>query len=230
MKIHFLTFIISVLITKTSFSQIYEVGFSYGKSNFIGDVGNTKFINPNNDLIGIVFKWNRSLRHSYRLSFLKTNLSANDLESKDPRRIERGYNFENPINEFSIGMEFNFYDYNLHDYDYLFTPYLYSGITYTSFKEQVLQNSNISSTNSTESTFGIPMIVGLKYRFHDNLILSFEIGARYTFTDKIDGNNIVNDDFNYNFGNINNNDWYMFSNFSLTYTFGRNPCYCNIGK
>ena len=40
-----------------------------------------------------------------------------------------------------------------------------------------------------------------------------KIVSRYTFTDKIDGNNISNDDLNYNFGNINNDDWYMFSTF-----------------
>ena len=28
-------------------SQIYEIGGTIGGSNFIGDVGNTKFINPN---------------------------------------------------------------------------------------------------------------------------------------------------------------------------------------
>ena len=27
-------------------SQIYEVGYIHGKSNFIGDVGDTKFVNP----------------------------------------------------------------------------------------------------------------------------------------------------------------------------------------
>ena len=30
------------------------------------------------------------------------------------------------------------------------------------------------------------------------------------------------------FGNFNNNDWYVFSGFTLTYTFGRKPCYCNF--
>ena len=30
----------------------------------------------------------------------------------------------------------------------------------------------------------------------------------------------------FSFGNINNNDWYMFSGITLTYTFGTNPCYC----
>ena len=157
-------------------------------------------------------------------------LSTDDLESKDPRRIERGYNFETPINELSLGMEFNFFEFDLHDFDILFSPYIFSGISYVTFKEQLLLNGALNNTDKNQSTLAIPMVVGFKHRFYDNLILSVEIGARYTFSDKIDGNSVISDDLNYNFGNINNKDWYMFSNFSLTYTFGRNPCYCNIGQ
>ncbi|MEO9560182.1 MAG: DUF6089 family protein, partial [Nonlabens ulvanivorans] len=48
-----------------------------------------------------------------------------------------------------------------------------------------------------------------------------------TFTDNLDGSN--NEDFeNVRFGNINNNDWYVFSGVTLTYAFGRKPCYCNF--
>ncbi len=222
--------IVIFFFTQISFSQIYELGVSYGKSNFIGDVGNTRFINPIDDAFGGIFKWNRSPRHSYRLSYIRSKLSANDLESSDPRRIERGYYFETPIDEFLLGMEFNFFDFDLHESDVAFSPYIFSGISYTSFKDQLLINSAINSLENKNWTFGIPMILGIKYRFYDNYILSIEIGARYTFSDKIDGNNVSNDYLNYNFGNINNNDWYMFTKINLTYTFGRNPCYCNIGR
>ena len=112
----------------------------------------------------------------------------------------------------------------------MFSPYIYSGIVYTSYKEQILINNSIENFNKKKQTLGIPIILGLKHRLYNNIFLSFEIGARYTFTDDIDGNINSMESSNYNFGNINNNDWYMFSNFNLTYTFGRNPCYCNIGK
>jgi hypothetical protein len=52
------------------------------------------------------------------------------------------------------------------------------------------------------------------------LVLALETGARYTLTDNIDGS------FNQKFGNINNNDWYVFTGATLTYTFGTKPCYC----
>ena len=213
-----------------SFSQIYEVGVSYGKSNFIGDVGNTIFINPNDDTFGAIIKWNRSPRHSYRVTYLRSILSANDLDSEDPRRIERGYNFETPINELSLGMEFNFFEFDLHKYENLFTPYIMSGVIYSTYNEQKLMNDDLEMQLQKDSTFGIPMILGLKYRFRNNLIIFAEGGARYTFTDNIDGNNYNDELINYNFGNLNNNDWYIFYKLGITYTFGRNPCYCNIGK
>ena len=108
---------------------------------------------------------------------MRSKLSGFDIHSQDPRRIERGFSFETPINEFSIGMEFNFFDYDLHDYNVLFTPYIFSGLMYTKFDEQILQNGNLINTNSSKSTFGIPMIIGLKHRFYDNIILSLEIGV-----------------------------------------------------
>ena len=155
--------IVIFLFTQFSFSQIYEVGVSYGKSNFIGDVGNTNFIDPEDDTFGAIIKWNRSPRHSYRITYLRSTLSADDLESKDPRRIERGYNFESPINELSLGMEFNFLDFDLHDFDILFSPYIFSGISYVTFKEQLLLNGALTNTGKHQSTFAIPMVVAVSY-------------------------------------------------------------------
>lgn len=211
-----------------SHSQIYEVGLTYGKTNFIGDIGNTQFINPSNDGIGFLVRWNRSPRHSYRFSFINSTLSGDDLKSKDSRRMERGYNFSSNINEFSLGMEFNFLNYDLHTTFDKFTHYFYTGISYTSFEKQILENGYINNLHKIDYTIGIPIIIGAKFRVENSFILSFEIGARYKFTDKIDGNILNTEEISYNFGNINNNDWYMFSGFNITYTFGRKPCYCNI--
>ena len=211
-----------------SHCQIYEIGLTYGKTNFIGDIGNTQFINPSNDGLGFLVRWNRSPRHSYRFSFINSSLSGDDLKSKDSRRIERGYNFSSNINEFSLGMEFNFLNYDLHTTFDKFTHYFYTGISYTSFDRQILENGYINNLNKVDSSIGIPIIIGAKYRVENSFILSFEIGARYKFTDKIDGNILNSEEISYNFGNINNNDWYMFTGFNITYTFGRKPCYCNI--
>ena len=223
-----LLFVIVFVQVLVIHSQIYEVGLTYGKTNFIGDIGNTQFINPSNDGVGFLVRWNRSPRHSYRFSFINSSLSGDDLKSKDSRRIERGYNFSSNINEFSLGMEFNFLNYDLHTTFDKFTHYFYTGITYTSFDKQILENGYINNLDKVDSSIGIPIIIGAKFRVENSFILSFEIGARYKFTDKIDGNILNSEEISYNFGNINNNDWYMFTGFNITYTFGRKPCYCNI--
>ena len=225
-----LKFILLILIINCQFSnsQIYEFGGIFGGTNFIGDVGDTKFINPNESAFGGIVKWNRSPRHAYRISFISSNLTANDLDSNDPRRNERGYNFSSNIKEISTGMEFNFFDYNLHEYDVTFTPYIYSGIIYSKYENLFFNGNNLENSNEYDWSFGIPIVLGLKYRIFEKFILSFEIGARYTFSDKIDGSIPYNENFNFTFGNENNNDWYMFSGLNLTYTFGRQPCYCNI--
>ena len=216
--------IILLFTVQFSFAQIYEVGLFLGKSNFIGDIGETTFVNPiynevaDDWIKGISLKWNRSPRYSYRFSFFSGGLAANDLVSKDPRRAERGYKFYTPIRELSLGMEFNFLDYNLHDAGIKYTPYIYTGIIYAKFDKLALQNNAIVNLDGKTSFFGIPFILGFKYRILKHFIISGEVGSRFMFTDNIDGSVSSDEDFT-SFGNINNNDWYMFSLINLSYTF-----------
>lgn len=218
---------ISILSIQFVHSQINELGVYVGGSNFIGDVGATDYISPNEFALGAVYRWNRSARHSYRASLIFTDLSGDDLKSDDPRRTQRGYSFSNKIIEASVGMEFTFFEFDLHRGVPMATPYIYSGITLTNYDDYYFQNGVQTSENASSWAFGIPMALGFKTNFLENFILSIEVGARYTFTDALDGS-LPNDPnhLNYRFGNINNNDWYMFSGISLTYTFGQNPCYC----
>lgn len=219
--------IISILGIQYGHSQINELGVYIGGSNFIGDVGATNYISPNQLAFGAVYRWNRSTRHSYRASLIFTDLKGSDLKSDDPRREQRGYNFNNKIIEASVGMELTFFDFDLHSGEKLATPYLYSGITVANYDDNYFLNGVQTIENSSSWAFGIPMAVGFKTTFIDNFVLSFEVGARYTFTDAIDGSypNDSNHATN-RFGNINNNDWYVFSGIMLTYSFGQNPCYC----
>jgi len=75
---YFFIIIMSTLCFQASYSQIYEVGIFAGGSNFIGDVGDTNYISPNQAAFGGIIKWNRSPRHSFRLSLIYTDLKASD--------------------------------------------------------------------------------------------------------------------------------------------------------
>ncbi|KJD35494.1 inorganic polyphosphate kinase [Tamlana sedimentorum] len=223
----FILLALSILSINFSRAQINEIGIFGGGSNFIGDVGSTQYIAPNAPAIGLLYKWNASSRHSWRLSIIYSDLQANDSKSNDPRRMQRNYTLETELLEFSAGMEFTFTDFNLHSGDKIATPYLFTGLSVANHENYYYLNGEQTSENSKSWAYGIPMAIGFKTNFLGNFIVGFEIGARYTFSDEIDGN-IPDSEFrqSYSFGNINNNDWYVFTGITLTYTFGENPCYC----
>ena len=221
--------IFSICFVPNLHAQIYEGGLFLGGSNFIGDVGSTTYIAPNKPAVGFLLKWNRSPRHSFRASIMFTELEGNDSKSSDPRRIARNYDFKNSILELSVGMEFTFLDFDLHSTDHQMTPYLYTGISTAKHNNYYFQNDLQTSENLESWAYGIPMILGFKTTtMVDGIILGAEIGVRYTFSDEIDGS--VPDAPSrapLSFGNLNSNDWYVFSGITLTYTFGQKPCYCN---
>jgi hypothetical protein len=220
--------LVAFTLAQTTNAQLHEIGAYVGYSNFIGDVGSTQYINPNHLAYGAIYKWNRSPRHSYRASITRTLLEGKDINSEDPSRQSRGLQFTNTITELSLGIEFTFWDFNLHDIDPQSTPYIYTGISYFSYDTLFLEDGNLIPYGD-DSVFAIPMVLGYKATITDKIILGFEIGARYTFTDDLDGSNPVNDKKDFEglkFGNTNSNDWYMFTGVTLTYTFGKKPCYC----
>lgn len=224
-------FLLVVLFFSTSLSlaQTYEVGIFAGASNFIGDVGATNYIAPNKPAVGAIFKWNRSNRHSFRFSIIYSELEGDDAKSDDPRRIERDYSFTNQIIEGSAGIEFTFFDWDLHDEKIHATPYLYSGIT-MAFHDNYFFSSQgvLTSENTSSIAYGIPMVFGFKTNVFRNIIIAAEIGARYTFSDELDGSvpDSESRQESLSFGNLNNNDWYMFTGITVTYTFGEKPCFC----
>jgi hypothetical protein len=213
-------------------SQTYEIGGFLGGANYIGDIGKTTYIAPNTPVFGGLFRWNRSPRHSFRASLTFAKIQADDKDSKESRRIDRGYKFENNIMEASVGIEYTFWEFNMFSDKAPSAPYLYTGLTY--FWYNALYNTPGNSAiveYDNAGSVALPIILGYKVVVATKFVLSFEIGARYTFTDGLDGSNPVKDlegNRDLQFGNINNNDWYMFTGLSLTYTFGRKPCYCNF--
>ena len=229
MRYFFLIFM-SIYFFQSTEAQIYEVGVFVGGSNFIGDVGATDYISPNQAAFGAILKWNRSPRHSFRASFIFSDLEGIDGKSDDPRRIQRGYTFNTSIFEFSAGMEFTFWEFDLHTSGMKGTPYLYSGISVVNHDNYFFDQSGVYTSENTSSwAYGIPMVLGYKTNISNHFVLAAEIGARYTFSDELDGS-VPDGEFRdqFSFGNTNSNDWYVFSGITLTYTFGRRPCYCNF--
>lgn len=244
----FFTLILSLFLSVSMYSQINEIGVFVGGSNFVGDVGSTSYIAPNKLALGVLYKWNQTTRLAYRASLMYSKLSANDTESNDISRQLREDRFDTKLTEASVGIEFNFFDFDLYRAGRQFTPYIYTGISYASYEGDLSHNklttpATASSPATFEpipvsyssSSFAIPFNVGVKTTLNSRFILAAEVGARYTFKDNLDssypltrivitGTTATTE--NIAFGNINNNDWYLFTGVTLTYTFGQKPCYC----
>lgn len=206
--------------------QINEIGVFLGGANFMGDVGATNYIKPNEFAFGALYKWNKSPRYSWRISYTHATLTADDSKSDQPARQKRDYDFKNTVDELSAGLEFNFFDFNLHDLQSRTTPYVFTGLNYFRYDGLYLQGHALVM-DQKRGSLAIPMAIGIKSRIATNFILGLEVGVRYTFADDLDGSNSKNEKYQiYKFGNLNSNDWYTFSGVTLTYTFGENPCYC----
>ena len=145
-------------------------------------------------------------------------------------RFRRAYSFENNLSEGSLGIEFNFVDFNLHGSDREFAHYLYLGVSY--FQHDLFYHDLVTLEPveyGKGESISIPIIFGIKTNPSPYWVLGLEIGARYALTDNLDGSNPGNefeDIQEYKFGNITNNDWYIFSGLTISFTFGDLPCYC----
>lgn len=209
-------------------AQIYEIGIIGGGTNVIGDVGSTRFVAPKKLALGGIVRWNRSPRHSYRASVMYTTLFGNDHLSSDPKRELRGYNFNARSLEVSAGIEFTFLDFDLHRRSFNFSPYIFTGVSMINHPNFYYSNNTLVSEKTRSNAFGIPIALGLKVTLTEHIIFGIEIAARYTFSDELDGSVPDTKELKkLRIGNINNTDWYVFSGMTLTYTFGRNPCFCN---
>jgi hypothetical protein len=223
--------ILLILLSATGFGQTYEIGGIVAGANYIGDIGRTNYINPNTVAFGGMARWNRSERHSFRGSIIVAGIEGDDANSSESRREQRGYSFSNTITEISLGIEYTFWEFNLHDSEPQSAPYMYTGLSYFWYDALRKRGDDEITSYDGASTIAIPMVLGYKASLGTTMVIGFEIGARYTFTDNLDGSNPVKglaDNDSLKFGNVNSNDWYVFTGINLTFTFGRRPCYCNF--
>lgn len=219
------------------YGQIHEVGVGIGGGNYVGDIGSTQFINPKDPGFSVFYRLNRSPRHSYRLSYTQTKISGDDAKSDMGYRKERGLNFTNTIDQLSIGIEFNFFEFDLHEEEFGLTPYMYLGLSairYTDLyfrpdepEDNMYPSSRIDLVKGDKkNSMAVPFALGIKFRLTPTLNINAEVAANYTFTNNLDGSHPTQEIRQpYSFGK-NRNDWFFFSGISLSYTFGKNPCYC----
>lgn len=209
--------------------QVYEVGVFVGGSNYVGDIGRTNYIYPNKIAGAAFFKYNWNPKMAVRATYSYLPIEANDLDADTDFRRTRGpnnigYKFSNTINELALGLEYNFYEYDLSTPGKTWTPYILlelAAFNYKYIEEEPMPNQYIYKN---KTSFSVPIGVGFKSKLSGAFAFALEAKVRYTFEDDLD----------YTTGRIqslniggNGKDWYMFTGFSLIYTFGRPACYTN---
>ncbi|MCG8182866.1 DUF6089 family protein [Tenacibaculum piscium] len=226
MKKRFLL-ILFALIAITLQSQTHEVGILVGGTNYVGDIGNTTYINPNKVGAGFIYKYNLNPRIALRGTYTYLPIEGKDEKSSNSFRKNRGFKFSNNLHELALGIEFNFFDYNISNYKTRFSPYILAEIAvfnYASPKERI-SSEEISLKN--KSSFALPVGIGVKGRLTRNFAIAFEAGVRFAFVDDIDYS--TDKIKSLNFGG-NRNDTYMFTGISIVYSFGRPPCYKGLAE
>ena len=221
-------FAILILGSVTARGQFHELGAFLGSSNYRGDVGNTMMVMPSSYGLGLVYKWNVTTRYALRASVMYGKIKGSDYRAQDLGRFLRGYSFENTLGEIFLGTEINFVDFNLHSGDQQFTPYLAFGVSYVDFDAFYFSGPAPAGTikYDAQQSVALPVIVGLKYNPSPFWVIGLEVGLRYALTDNLDGSDPIEEFEFAKFGNIQNNDWYIFSGITISFTFGDLPCYC----
>ena len=210
------------LSVQTNAQLLNEIGFFVGGSNYSGDIGNELYVFPNRIAGGLIYKRNLNSRFSARASYSYLPIADKDANSFNSVRKDRDYSFSNTLQELAVGIEFNYFDYDVMSVYNGFSPYIF--VEFATFH----YNIATSATDDTISyggkiAYAIPFGLGYKSKITDTLGYSLELNVRYTFEDDLDYNNKEID--NLGFGNPNTNDWYFFTGVSLTYSFGRPPCF-----
>ncbi len=225
-----LSFLLLFATIFQGFGQQYEIGLMGGGSKYIGDIGREDYFLPSDPGAGLLFKSTINPWMYMRMGLSYLGISGDDSDSDSAGRQMRNYAFDGNVIEVNMGIEYNFFPRNPFKktlkYNRL-TPYMFSGISLINYSGSITNKEGLTADYNGLS-LGIPMVLGVKYKISEHFLLAFESGARYTFTDDLDGTSKDSKAYEFNFAgttNINSNDWFTFTSIGIIYTFGDLSCY-----
>ena len=162
-------------------SQDNEIGLFFGATNYIGDIGPTTYINPinsensSNSVLGILYRKNLSNRFGIRLGFNYAKIQSSDLWKRSANyRVERGKYFKNNLNEFHIGLDFNFLDFETSSNNFELTPYIHSGLSFIRYDALHYPiGINEAQSYGKDNDIALPITVGLKIKPLNSFAVSY---------------------------------------------------------
>ncbi len=240
----------------------HEIGVTAGIANYYGDLQTKMF--PDNGyhpMGGILYKYFMSPRVGLRFGATYTQLSAADSNSNIPVNRTRNLSFATNLFEIHGGLELNLLPIEI--YRMKVTPYVFGGIAGFYFNPYSTDPNGDKVYLRPLSTEGqglpiypdrkqysllnisFPVGGGMKFFIGQKLMVTTELGFRYTNTDYLDdvsksyvdldslaaykgklasqmsyrGNDRYNPSYGNQRGDSKANDWYWYGNVSVTIYF-----------
>ncbi|MBL7818299.1 MAG: outer membrane beta-barrel protein [Saprospiraceae bacterium] len=214
----FLSTCFSILfISHIALAQNFEIGLTVGALTYNGDIDIVakNVGSATNAAFGLVGKYRLSNSLLVRGQILRGKLSGSEKTHPTAWRQERGLSFTSPLTEISGLLEWEFLSRGN------FTAYAFGGASLSFFNPKTdfnMPNKYIDDVNPDANvnyrkfTATVPVGMGLKYSLPHNFFISAEMGARFAFSDYLDGISQV--------GNPNRKDTYIYTGLAITKAFG----------
>jgi hypothetical protein len=193
--------------------QTIEVGPHFGGTAYIGDLNvwrnlkqwDWKSLKQFHYDFGAVVRYNYDTRWSFRLDYSHLKVRAGDVVAA--WRPQSKLNFKSTINDLSLMVEFNFFDYYTGKNDKGVSPYIFAGVSGLMYHVQPFTGNDTWDTlylngfdSDEEDLFtvddkrighqfalSVPFGVGCKISISEHLATTIEWRMHYTLTDHLDG-------------------------------------------
>lgn len=212
-----LFFLIISWINLTGQKKYFDVGANAGVSYYLGDINPSRQFYRQSPAFGAFARFNLNNREAIRLSFIYMSLNARDIDFNNTYQQYRNAVLSASFLEVSPTFEFHFLPYITNKRENGFSPYIFGGLGYIAFAK---------TTGNISHNFTIPFGTGIKYSLSKKLGVGIEWGMRKTFEDNMD--NISNPGDSNVKNPLNNNDWYSFAGFFISFRLNDNSGDCPV--
>lgn len=179
-------------------AQTWEIGVSAGASGYMGDINPLKPQKFTDPAFGAQVKRNFNGYWSAKLNLLRGKVQGDDAKSSNAYQNDRNLNFRSELNELSLQVELNFFNYLpglLPGFGAKrVSPYIFTGLAGVTFNPVTdyngspieLQPLQTEGIKYNKYALSVPYGAGFKYNVSGNFNLTGEIGYRTAFTDYLD--------------------------------------------
>ena len=211
------------LIHQWSSGGHWEISGLFGAVNYQGDFADDLIeFKETKPVGGLILRYHLNEYLALRGGLMSGQISGNDRNS--PSRINRGWQFDAILTEFSVGGEFLILPRkrfnNAGVFVPHFSPFLYAGVA-LGFSRINLRGPSEDLPNyetfpllgDTRRFVAVPFGGGLRLDFAEEWVVGAEIGFRNAFSDGLDGVATISPN--------SRNDWYLLLGGTLSYYLSR---------